>query len=354
MENKNVFGQNLHIARTLLGLSLQKLADVVGVSKQAISQYEKGAMQPNSTILIKLATALQQKVDFFFRKISNTIPQISFRKNSSLTAKQQQILAEEANIFLQKYVLIEQVLGEEKDFINPIADIEINTVEDAELAAIALRKAWELSIYPIHGVFELLERQHIKVFEKSIEKPVTSSEKEKPIFDGLSLIVDGKIPIIFSNSAPQIDVFRRRFTLLHELGHIFLNIPADASSHKIEKYCNRFAAALLLPKDAIINELGQNRTSIAQPELFLLQQHYGVSSQSLLLRCYDLGIISKLYYIEASKLNNIRPNYQTEEKAYRFIQMVYKAVSLELISMSKAAELLSIDLMQLRQNLNLG
>ncbi len=344
--------QNLKTARILLGLSQQKLADAVGVSKQAISQYEKGAMMPNSTVLINLATALKQKIDFFFREAIINVPKISFRKGRKLPAKKQDTLSQKANIFLQKYMSIEQILGEDKNFVNPIADIKIHSTEDAEQAAEALRKAWDLSVHPIGSVFALLEQQHIKIYEEAIAEPNT----EKSIFDGLSLVVDGKMPLIFSNSWEQISIFRRRFTVLHELGHIFLSISPEISGNKIEQICNRFAAALLMPKKIIIDELGKERQQIASIELNSLQNRYGISYSALIYRCLDLGIITKAYYStlkqSATEIDEkAAAQYHTEEKTYRFVQMVYKAVSLELITVSKAAELLNVDLMEIREKL---
>lgn len=350
MENKDVFAQNLKIARNLSGLSQQKLAEQAGVSKQAISQYEKGAMLPNSTVLLKIAAALQQKIDFFFRSLNSAAPKISFRKKSKLSAKSQKILAEQANIFLEKYLFIERILGEEKDFKNPIASIKIHTPEDVEQAAAMLRQAWGLSLHPISDVCALLEREHVKIFEQAIDAP---NESKKSVFDGLSLVIDGKISIIFSNSSPHISAFRRRFTLLHELGHTLLQIDEEAADADVERFCNRFAAAVLLPKEILIEELGKERAYITAVELKSLQKRYGLSLSSLLYRCYDLGIITQAYFRKAlhDANNPDGENHDEKERAERFVSMVYRAASLELISMSKAAELLNVDLMTVRQQL---
>ena len=53
-------------ARKLKVLSLQDIADELGISKQMISKYEKGISIPNSSNLIKLAKLFDLKIDYFF------------------------------------------------------------------------------------------------------------------------------------------------------------------------------------------------------------------------------------------------------------------------------------------------
>jgi transcriptional regulator with XRE-family HTH domain len=61
-------------------MSLQDLADRIGVSKQMISKYEKGDSIPSSKMLIKLAKALEVKMDYFFLPSSVELGEINFRK----------------------------------------------------------------------------------------------------------------------------------------------------------------------------------------------------------------------------------------------------------------------------------
>jgi transcriptional regulator with XRE-family HTH domain len=55
-------------ARLKNGLSLQQVADQIGVSKQMISKYEKGFSMPTSAMLIRLATLFEVKIDQLFQK----------------------------------------------------------------------------------------------------------------------------------------------------------------------------------------------------------------------------------------------------------------------------------------------
>lgn len=63
---ENIVAYRIRNARKLKGLSLQDIADELGISKQMISKYEKGISIPNSSNLIKLAKLFDLKIDYFF------------------------------------------------------------------------------------------------------------------------------------------------------------------------------------------------------------------------------------------------------------------------------------------------
>lgn len=56
--------KNLKEARLRMGLSQQKLADLIGFSQQTIYQYENGITQPDLTTLKKLADCLHTTTDY--------------------------------------------------------------------------------------------------------------------------------------------------------------------------------------------------------------------------------------------------------------------------------------------------
>ena len=76
----SIFPQKLLSARVLNAFSQQKLADESDVSKQMISKYEKGLSMPSSEVLIKLAKALQVKIDYFFTPQTVEWGNLNFRK----------------------------------------------------------------------------------------------------------------------------------------------------------------------------------------------------------------------------------------------------------------------------------
>ena len=179
-----------------------------------------------------------------------------------------------------------------------------------------------------------------------------------PTFDGLSTMVNDQIPVIVLNE--ESDVVRKRFTALHELGHLLMSFPEDKDQKFIEKACNRFAGAMLLPEPVLRGELGGRRQHISFSELIPIKEYHGISIAAMVYRSKDLGLISpsvvKRYWQlrnrdQALKLENSDRygEYKGEEYAYRFDQLLAKAVAEEFVSFSKAASLSGRSLEEVKQ-----
>lgn len=69
---KTIFNIRLKELRTKKGISQQKLADRIGISKSSINMYERGEREPNIAILIKMADVFQTTVDYLIGNSNNT------------------------------------------------------------------------------------------------------------------------------------------------------------------------------------------------------------------------------------------------------------------------------------------
>lgn len=335
---KDIIAKRIKSARTLAGLSLRELSAKMNgvVSHNAITKYEKGLMMPDSRVLLALANALNVKVDYFFRPYTIEIDNIEFRKKSKLLEKEVKSIKEEAIDTISRYIELEQFLNLGSTFENPIQQIQINNGDDVENAVNALLNSWKIGFNALPNVIEMLEDKEIKVIE------LNANEN----FDGLSGWSNNKIPVIVINRNYPVE--RKRFTALHELGHLLLNFNENLESKEKERLCHRFAGAMLMPKDTFLEELGQNRRDVSIPELIVIKETYGISIQSLMARAKNLGVITEAYYIEFRIWVNKNENNKKEigfgsyigrEQSTRFKKLLYRAASEEVISMSKAANL---------------
>lgn len=64
-------GRRLHIRRTQLGLSQERLAKAIGLTFQQIQKYETGVNRVSSSRLFDLARALEVDVTYFFSGIES-------------------------------------------------------------------------------------------------------------------------------------------------------------------------------------------------------------------------------------------------------------------------------------------
>lgn len=335
---ENLVANRIKNARILKSYSQQYVADELGVSKQMVSKYENGDALPTSSRFLKLSKLFGLKIDYFFNSFQIELGEVNFRKKSSFSQKKQNSLKEQIKINLENYIWIEDTLSIDYRFKNNIKNFKINSRDDVEKAVSKLRKDWNIGIDPIHNIIQLLEDKEIKVIE-------LFDVDEK--FDGLATYVNDKFPVIVVNG--NFPVERKRFTLLHELGHLLLNLP-DCEVKKEENYCNNFASEFLFPREIVINEFGGKRNHITLTELISLQEKYGISIPAIVYRLVDAGILSKQQHSNFYKKTRFNPSlnrevnqsrFKTPEKSNRFERLVYRALAQENISFSKASSLLN-------------
>lgn len=331
------------------GFSLQDLADALDntITKQALSKYEQGVMKPNAENLLQLCRVLEVKPDYFSRETTIQLENVEFRKLKKLAAKEKESVKQRTIDFLERYYELEDLIGIGNDFVNPIRDLPVKSLQDIEEAAMALRRKWKLGEDPIKNVIDLLEDHNIKVIE--LESDLA--------FNGLSTFVKSKHPVIVLNSKLKDHVDRKRFTALHELGHLVLNNLENLDEKNRESYCHAFAGAMLMPESYLRRELGDNRQHILLNELIYIKKQVGASVQAILYRAKDLHIITPNYFksqmaffaSKGMKMNE--PWKLPAEEPHRFKQLLFRAIGEEIISTSKAAALANMKLADLRDEL---
>lgn len=60
--------------RKIKGLSGEKLGEIVGVQKSAISKYERGEIQPSNEVLLMIANTLNTSTDYLLENTDNPSP----------------------------------------------------------------------------------------------------------------------------------------------------------------------------------------------------------------------------------------------------------------------------------------
>ena len=372
-ELKQTFARRLRVARLMCGLSqaelvakMKELAEdfpalYKSVSTTAVERYENAVMFPeNSSILVTLAEALNTNVDNLTRQFTIRIDKdFSFRKKSKLGKKRIDVVKMKVQQGIEKYVEIERITGDEPKFDAFFNNIVVKKAEDARLVANELRKKWNLGDGPISQPIVVLEEHGVKVIEV---------EEDPELFDGTSTIVEG-LPVVVLNkcesfspeSKHTFSPERRNLTLFHELGHQIMNIPDDVSDKEKENLCNVFANEMLIPSKTFLNIFGNKRQAITIVELKDVQLNYGISARALMMKAHQLGVINKSRYVGFCIKMNDPANERLRktldgssmpcEHTSRYERLVFRALSSETITTSKAAEMLDISVSELRDKL---
>lgn len=340
-----MLGNRIQRARKALGLSLRDMGEKVALSHAAIKKYEDNEVAPSSEILIKLAKALHVRVEYFFRPEHFTLKNIQYRKHANMPQRHLEEITAKIIDQVERRVELENL------FPTPLAQPftmknlpkVINHIDEIEALAEHVRNQWNLGADSIPDLIDIFEERGIKVFE--------IPHGLYPKLDGLYAKVNEMPVIVISDQRPG---DRQRFTLAHELGHLLLDNRL-ASELDIENCCNRFAGAFLLPKQSLINILGEHRNSLEPHELSLLKQAFGISMTSILHRAEETGIISNTLYRQLRAEFNKHGWSKKEpgekypkEKTHMFEKMIFHALAEDYIGESKAAELMNMSLESFR------
>lgn len=323
-------GLRIKQARKAGNLSMRELAEKAQISPMAISKYERGQDTPSSGVLLRLARSLNTSIDFFFRPTAAAITLQAYRKHAVLGKKEQEAIRMRIQEWLERYLETEEFFpGEHQPASLP--SYTIQSLDQVEAAAAKLRREWELGLDPIENLTQLLEDRGIKV------GMVDGFEH----FDACTFLADG-VPVIVTKAALPGD--RQRFNLAHELGHLVLRPENDVDP---EAAAHRFVGALLVPAEAARFELGLDRSILEVNELYLLKHKYGLSMQAWIYRAKDLEIITPSTSMRLFQLFRANSWHRKEpgqgyppEEPLRMEQLIYRALAEDLLSRSKAQELL--------------
>ena len=332
-----MFSKNLKYYRLSNHLSKKDLADKVGVTAMAITNYEKGERMPSMDILKALSEALNVRVSDFLAVRNDNIEFMhgEFRKNSNLSVAQQEYVRESVEEYFNRFMTAVEVLGGD---VLPQAPAchSIALSADPEENGSALRRHLGFAEDgPIEDLVGKLENKGILVYEIDIDENR---------FSGMNGLVNGR-PYIVLNS--MMNPERNRSTAIHELAHLMFVWPEDLDEKKTEKLATAISGAFLFPKSDVQRELGIRRSGITG-DMIPVAKEYGVSMYLLVKRAELCQVISpaveKDFYIHASKAGwkSDEPSRIEKESPTLFNQLVYRAVNEEEISVQRGAELLKV------------
>ncbi|WP_446831574.1 helix-turn-helix domain-containing protein [Candidatus Foliamicus sp.] len=319
------------------------------VTAQAISKYEHNESMPSSNVLIALAGALNVSPEYLLSDRHIQLEGIGFRKKKPVGKREETRVQARVLDMLERYLTVEEVLHMPSvDWDKPREaswPVRADPAE-AEHAATALRRHWELGTDPIPNLTDLLEERGIKILSMTLGN-----------IDGLTAKVrrenEATLAVIVVNSKDWGE--RQRFTMAHELGHMVLDVHPKINE---EKAAHRFAGAFLMPAETLWVEIGRKRKSISWSELFDLKRIFGVSVQALTYRCKDIGIFGKTLFkalFDEFEQQGWRsppfeePGAMKGEEPRRFERLCFRALAESTISEAKAAELLGVSVRELNR-----
>lgn len=307
MAKSSFNGSRLRSIRRIRGLSITELAERVGVSKQAISQYEANAQAPRPDVLMSMTRQLNVAPIFFrLPESSESESPVFWRslnkasKTARLGATERLLIVSDALAYLSRFLVLPAPVIPAVTVPDHISELTLNDIEEI---ATASRRQWMLGDGVISDLILLVENHYI---------PVCSANLLADELDAFSALAALR-PVICTDINKS--AVRTRFNIAHELGHLVLHSrmihskEALRAEHKLlEMQAHRFAASFLLPESSFLAELYTPTLA----SFLELKKKWRVSVGMMIQRSLDLGIISERQY------RNLRIAYS--KKGWRRIE----------------------------------
>lgn len=275
-----IYGERIRQARELCGLRQGELAKLIGVNQSAIAHIEGGRNIPSQELLESIAAKTEFLPSFFEKESIENFPSGSlvFRSRASLSAREEtQAYQYAKTIFEQAKIMVNQL---------KIPDLHLPRLSDNPVtAAKVTRSSFALSPdKPIRKLANILEKNGVFI----LSLPIIFNK-----LDAFSVWAEMDIerPVIIISCNKPAD--RLRFSIAHELGHLVMHTTLKGRVAGAEKEANRFAAEFLLPESAMKQELVPPITLTTAARL---KPRWGASMQALIVRAYELGIITNRQY----------------------------------------------------------
>lgn len=282
-------GARLKEAREARGLTAISLADIVGVSRQAMSQYEKGDATPHPEVMDRIASSLNLPPKFFWRLLPKTERGTIIYRSMSAATKASRVRAErrlgwvqEIVSYVRNFIELPHIKFPEFDLPHDPAAISNQQIHDC---ATTCRRFWGLGDGPISNVLWLLENHGAAV---------TRDELGAPALDAFSVWSSlDNTPYVFLNADKGCAV-RSRYDAAHELGHLVLHRQVDRSratrlaEHKLlEEQAHTFAGSFLLPASTFADDFFVPTLDAIRA----LKSKWLVSVGAMIKRARQLGLI---------------------------------------------------------------
>jgi Zn-dependent peptidase ImmA (M78 family)/DNA-binding XRE family transcriptional regulator len=379
----SILSGNLRRIRNAKGMSQGDLADAAQLSRVGYRNIESGTVAPRVDSLMRVAAALKVPLAELLAPV-RTLTAVRFRAQKKMTTRGE-LLTDVAR-WLDDYNYIESLLKEQSKF--KLGAVRSKLPESLRGEARAIKAAAiardQVGLKPkeaVRDICGLLEKNGVKVFT-----PKLASEG----FFGLSIAESDGGPAVVVNIWERLSVERWIFTSAHELGHLLLHLDAyDVTKADEdlgqEKEADTFASHFLMPAELFDKELADARGLPLVKLVLKLKRIFRVSWKSVLYRIASqtpdggrlwpkfqneyraitgrtLGKADEPEGLAADDFRSVRPSAKVADEPEHLVEgdfvedrlslLVRRAVEADDISIGRAAEVLGLDLVTMRDLVN--
>jgi Zn-dependent peptidase ImmA (M78 family)/transcriptional regulator with XRE-family HTH domain len=357
----NELAINLMRLRKLNNMTQQDVADAAGISRVAYRNLEKGDAEPREGTLQALAKALNASAFDLLAPVPK-LQSLRFRANKEMSTQQKaqgnQVVVRTGN-WLQDFNELETALNDHRPN-------RLKTFRKGTKPKSAAQKLRKQLIGPSTGcdcitdICELLEEAGIKIFMFDFQMPDCS---------GLSIGPADGGPAIAINTGKGMSVERQIFSIAHELGHLVMHQESygkqsDELTQEEENEADAFAAEFLMPEELFSKEWSENRGLHWVDAILKTKRHFRISSQSVIRQLIQMGKAEhptayKKFRADYKERFGKELHWKEEPRPLdpldlmedRLDSLVRDALDQELITVSRAAEILDLHIEEMRERM---
>jgi Zn-dependent peptidase ImmA (M78 family) len=303
-ETVDITPKVLKWARLSAGFSVEDVAKRVGVKAAYVVGWEDGTIGVTAGRLDLLADIYKRPTAIFYLpdppdEPTTEVPDFRAKKGAQKTPELRFQIRRarerrEAAVALHGDLGVEPPNFAFRCSLNDDPRAVGTKLRDALAITVEEQRAWraDKSGYKAFGGWKAtVEDRGVLVFQ--------ASRKQLGESRGFSLSAD-TLPVV-EVSSEDVPV-GRAFTLMHELAHLGLRQGGICDLHDdgIEAFCNKVAAAVLMPEAALRHAVREVGRVAGRPwsdeQIAKLAREFSVSPQALVLRLIDVGEASWEYY----------------------------------------------------------
>jgi len=284
--------------RKSAGMTEEDIAKKLKLSKSKYLKIETGELPVSQNELVHLADIYKRPLIAFYSVDTSQSTELphDYRLNRDKKISPEVFLAKRKALYLAEE--LRSVTGRKTELPN------INTnVSSLELAN-RVRKLLEVDYQIINEIVETKPKDEtvLSYYKSLIEEkffiPVLEHSLKSSGVRAFS--VYGDVSVMVLNESDQNEV--RLFSLFHEFCHLLkrqdgictVDIEKDKDNQPEEKYCDEFAAYLLMPEDLVKSSLHTPLSNLKQIDA--LAKKFGVSKLVTLIRLKELNILNQPQY----------------------------------------------------------
>lgn len=280
------------------GMSVDDLARPLAVTPQDVAAWRQGSQLPTRSQFTQLVEILRRPSAMFFLKKppAESAPKVGLR--AAFGDLKRELSRDERNAI--RYAKGVQILaGWTRDHPASQPDRVASFDDEPDLVAAQFRDLLRIKVFHQRSWSDTTVafsawRQALEV----IGVVVLQLDLGPSGIRGFS-IAEPDVPLVAVNTAYAYQV--RIFTLFHEIAHILTNsssacigfaAPARRAD-RIERWCERFAGALLLPEKSVRAFLESHHPHHDEPgldEVRAVSREFHVSARAAAIRIIDLGL----------------------------------------------------------------